>query len=70
MANYLIIQNDKVVNVIVADTKEIAEEVTGLEAVESFGSEPWIGWTRLENDWIKPIIVEEISDTILGINNV
>lgn len=56
--NYLIVQNNKVVNVIVADTKEIAEEVTGLEAIAVTGSEPWIGWTRSGNVWIKPEPVE------------
>lgn len=34
MANYAVIQNDKVTNVIVADSKEIAEEVTGLICIE------------------------------------
>lgn len=35
MANYAVIENSKVTNIIVADTKEIAEEVTGLTCVES-----------------------------------
>lgn len=60
MANYLIIENNKVVNVIVADTKEIAEEVTGLEAIEVTGSEPWINWTRTDGVWSAPVIPEEI----------
>ena len=35
MANYAVIENNIVVNVIVADTKEIAEEVTGLTCAET-----------------------------------
>jgi hypothetical protein len=35
MATYYIIENDTVVNIILADTKEIAEKVTGLEAIAS-----------------------------------
>lgn len=35
MATYYIIENDKVVNIILADTKEIAEVVTGLVAIDS-----------------------------------
>ena len=35
MASFHIIENDKVVNVILADTKEIAELVTGLTAIDS-----------------------------------
>lgn len=58
--NYLIVQNDKVVNVIIADTKEIAEEVTGLEAIEATGSEPWINWTRTDGVWSAPVVPEEI----------
>ena len=34
MANYAVIENSKVTNVIVADSKEIAEQVTGLTCVE------------------------------------
>lgn len=65
MANYAIIENDTVTNVIVADSKEIAEEVTGLEAIE-VTNEPWVGWQRVDGEWIdpcKPIeIVEEASE--------
>jgi hypothetical protein len=35
MATYYIIQDETVVNIILADTKEIAEKVTGLEAIAS-----------------------------------
>tara|TARA_R110000824_G_scaffold346417_4_gene533261 strand:- start:599 stop:793 length:195 start_codon:yes stop_codon:yes gene_type:complete len=35
MASFFIVENDVIVNVIVADTKEIAEQVTGLLAIDS-----------------------------------
>ena len=54
MANYLIIKDDKVINVIVADTKEIAEEVTGLEAIDSSNLNVGIGWTRSGDTWTEP----------------
>lgn len=54
MANYLIIKDDKVVNVIVADTREIAEQVTGLEAIEETAASARLNWTRSGNVWIAP----------------
>lgn len=66
MADYAIIENDVVTNVIVADSKEIAEEVTGFEAIETNG-QPWIGWARVDGEFIDPTpvveFVEEVSDT-------
>jgi hypothetical protein len=59
VANFLIIKNNKIVNVVVADTQEIAEEVTSLEAIESTSSEPWIGWTRDNGVWSAPVVPEE-----------
>lgn len=63
MANYLIIENDKVINVIVADSKALAIELTGKEVIESTSSEPWINWTRSGNTWTAPVIVEELPVT-------
>jgi len=34
MANYAVIQNNKVVNIIVCDSKEIAEQITNLTCIE------------------------------------
>jgi hypothetical protein len=66
MANFAIIENDIVTNVIVAESKEIAEEVTGLEALETAG-QPWTGWQRVEGEWIDPFkpveVIEEELDT-------
>jgi len=54
MTNYLVIEDNKVVNVIVADTAEIAAEVTGKEVIESTSSEPWLNWTRSGDTWTEP----------------
>lgn len=55
MANYAVIQENKVINVIVADTKEIAEEVTGLICVEYTRENPaGIGWTWDGTNFIGP----------------
>ena len=67
MTNYLVIENNKVINVIVADTAEIATEVTGKEVIESTSSEPWIDWTRSGDTWIAPVreevpMVEESTE--------
>jgi hypothetical protein len=66
MANYAIVENDVVINVIVADSKEIAEDVTGAEALEITG-QPWIGWQRVDGEWVDPFkpveVIEVISDT-------
>jgi hypothetical protein len=32
--NYAVINNNKIINIIVADNKEIAEEVTGLTCID------------------------------------
>jgi hypothetical protein len=50
---FAIIENDKVINVISADSQEVAEQATGLEVLETTG-EPWIDWTRIDGVWIKP----------------
>ena len=40
MANFAIIEDDKVINTIIADSKAIAEEVTGKTCVEYTESNP------------------------------
>lgn len=62
MPNYLVIEDNKVINVIVADTAEIAAEVTGKEVVESTSSEPWLNWTRSGDTWTAPEPVEEPTE--------
>ena len=53
MANYAISDGSRIINVIVADSKEIAEQATGMTAIETFG-EPWIDWTLEEEGWRPP----------------
>lgn len=61
MPNYAVITENKVTNVIVADTEEIAIEVTGQEVLETTG-EPWIDWTRTDNVWSAPVEPEVIIE--------
>lgn len=42
-----------VVNVIVAESQQIAEDVSGLTAIETNGA-PWLGWTQHGTDWRPP----------------
>ena len=62
MANYAVIQNDKVINIIVADSKEIAEQVTNLTCIEyTEENNAGIGWTWDGNNFTNPMaVVEEI----------
>lgn len=60
MPTYAVHDGHTVLNVIVADTKEIAETVTGLSAIETTG-EPWINWTFNESVWLPPIVDEPVD---------
>jgi hypothetical protein len=66
--NYAVIQGNTVSNIIVADTKEIAEQVTGLTCIEYTAENPasigsiWNG-TTFEPPVIEAIeVVEHITD--------
>ena len=62
MANFAIHDGLTVVNVIVAETAEIAEQVTGMSAFETDGH-PWIGWTFVDGVWTAPAQPEsEVTD--------
>ena len=61
--NYAVIENDQVTNVIVAESLKVAKEVTGKECVECDGSF-WIGWTRLDKEWIAPVVREVVDEVI------
>jgi hypothetical protein len=57
MANYAVTHNGLIENTIVADSKEIAEELTGKECLEYTEENPLgIGWTWNEsaNAWVQP----------------
>ena len=59
MANFAVIHNDVVVNVIVADTIDIAEKVTKLTCVNIENLNACIGDTYIDGQFIKPIEEEE-----------
>lgn len=54
MANYAIVDNDTVINLIVAESLEDAESVSGHEAVEPVDGVPGIGWVRVDGVWTDP----------------
>jgi hypothetical protein len=53
MANYAVIENNQVVNVIVADSLEIAQTVTGVLCVEitTDPNAPKIGWHYIDEEF-------------------
>jgi hypothetical protein len=53
MANYAISDGSRIINVIVAESQEIAEQATGMTAIETSG-EPWIDWTLEVEGWRIP----------------
>jgi hypothetical protein len=53
MANYAIHDGLIVHNVIVCESKEMSEELTGMKAIETDGV-PWIGWTMEDEGWRPP----------------
>lgn len=53
MANYAIHDGAIVRNVIVADSQELAEQITGSMALETNG-EPWIAWEWQDGAWRHP----------------
>lgn len=63
MPNYAIHDGQKVVNVIIAESKELAEEFTGMQAIitvdfnknESPSKDmPWVDWTLEQEGWRPP----------------
>jgi hypothetical protein len=63
MANFAVLDNNLVVNVIVADTLEIAEEVTAKTCTELIGS-AGIGWTFDGASFVKPLVEEPEVKTV------
>ena len=65
MANYAVIKDTLVVNVIVAESVEIAEQVTLLTCVDITDTFVGIGWTYTNNEF-QPPVIEEINppDTV------
>lgn len=56
MPNYYIHNNERILNFIIADTKELAEEITGLVAIseEEAINGLSIGWTIENGLWTQP----------------
>lgn len=54
MPDFAIHDGSTVVNVIVADSVEIAEQVTGMSAFQMVNGLPGIGWTLVDGVWIDP----------------
>jgi len=58
MTNYAVIDNETIINVIVADNAETALKYGGgTEVLETTGV-PWIGWVRVDGEWVAPIVIE------------
>lgn len=55
LINCAIIENDTVVNIIVAETLERAIEIFGGEIIAITDSTPQIGWTRTDGVWSAPV---------------
>ncbi len=63
MANYAVIQNNKVINIIVANSKEIAQTVTGLTCIEYTNENSvGIGDTWDGSTFTKPTVEEITND--------
>lgn len=61
MPNYAIYHDEVILNVIIAESVEIAEEVTQMNAIETEG-EPWIGWRLVDGEWQRPPMPEPVAD--------
>jgi hypothetical protein len=59
MANYAVMNGNTVENIIVADTKEIAEQIVGKLCIEYTNSNPaGIGWTWDGTKFTAPVVEE------------
>jgi hypothetical protein len=59
MADYGVIENDIIENVIVAESKEIAETVTGKLCVELPPTNVGVGWAYKSGTFTAPVIKEK-----------
>ena len=59
MANYGVLEGTLIVNIIVAETKEIAEQVTGKICVDLPPLNAGIGWTYEGGTFTAPVIEEK-----------
>jgi hypothetical protein len=64
MSLYAVVTNNIVINVIVADSQEIAEEATNMTCVEiPEGATAGIGFSYIDNQFVAPVI-EEVAPVI------
>jgi hypothetical protein len=61
--NYATFSSGYVTNVIVADSAEIAEELTGGQVMETTGA-PWTGWRLEEGKWVAPPTPEPVEPPV------
>lgn len=54
MPNYAIVEDDVIVNVIVAENEAVAKQVTGGTVIECVDGRPWIGWYLVDGEWRFP----------------
>lgn len=63
MATFAIINDNIVEDVIVADTKEIVEEVTGRTCIEYTDENPaGINWTYADGVFTAPVVEETLAE--------
>lgn len=60
MATYAVIENEKVINVILADSKEVAEEVTGLQCIDCADGWDYENGIDENGFFPKPVIVDPV----------
>lgn len=64
MANFAVLDGINVINIIVAESKEIAEEVTGKTCIEYTNENiAGVGFNYIDGQFIEPVI-EEASTVI------
>lgn len=62
MKNFAVVKNYEVINMVVADSKEIAESLTSLECVEyATHADCGIGWTYIDGVLAAPIVEEVVE---------
>lgn len=65
MAQFAVINGAHVFNIIVADSKEIAEEVTGLVCVETYVGGIGDAYDAETGEFIKPVVEEAPAEEVL-----
>lgn len=55
MATFAVISGANVINVIVAESQEIAESIIGLPCIEYTDKPVGIGWSYVDDEFIPPV---------------